>query len=170
MAVARGAHIDGARLGAYALGTALVALVGVVAGLGAVALSAALQGCAALTASSPWLCWLLPLGGLATVGLYRMLRVPWFFSTNTVVSAVGEGRAVPLGLAPAILFGTCLTDLFGGSVGKEAAALQLGGSLASGVASGVERRMRRAGAALALLGEERTGTYVLCGMAAAFSA
>lgn len=169
-AVARGAHIDAARLGAYALGTALVALVGVVAGLGAVALSAALQGCAALTASFPWLCWLLPLGGLATVGLYRMLRVPWFFSTNTVVSAVGEGRAVPLGLAPAILFGTCLTDLFGGSVGKEAAALQLGGSLASGVASGVERRMRRSGAALALLGEDRAGTYVLCGMAAAFSA
>ncbi len=99
-----------------------------------------------------------------------MLRVPWYFSTNTVVSAVGEDRAVPLGLAPAILLGTCLTDLFGGSVGKEAAALQLGGSLASGVAGAVERRMRRAGAALALLGEDRAGTFVLCGMAAAFSA
>lgn len=78
-----------------------------------------------------WLVWLLPLGGLAAVGLYRLLRMRNNRGTNEIIDAVVHRRPIAPQVAPAIFLSTAITHLFGGSAGREGAALQLGGSVAS---------------------------------------
>lgn len=86
---------------------------------------------------------LLPAVGLATYLYYRLLDVPFGTATASVIESVrqavareGEGEAcdgdsVPPALIPIIFLGTCITILCGGSVGKEAGALQMSMSAAS---------------------------------------
>ena len=78
-----------------------------------------------------WLIFLLPLGGLATVIIYRHPKMRGNKGTNEVIEAVLDGHPVTLQVAPSIFLATALTHLFGGSAGREGAALQLGGSAAS---------------------------------------
>lgn len=77
-----------------------------------------------------WLLFLLPFGGIASVAVYKLCKTTGI-GTNHVFESVREEQKVPAALAPAIFTGTILTHLFGGSAGREGAALQLGGSVAS---------------------------------------
>ncbi|MBO5937016.1 MAG: chloride channel protein [Clostridia bacterium] len=77
-----------------------------------------------------WLIYLLPLGGVAIALLYHLLKVE-HKGTNDVFEAVRSEEKVPYRLAPAIAIGAGITHLLGGSAGKEGAALQLGGSVAT---------------------------------------
>lgn len=143
------------------------ALIGLATGLGSVILSAAVLWAADLLGAYPALGWTLPLGGLVTYAAYRMLRVSWTYDTNRVVAAAKNSQTVNPVLAPAIVLGTAATNLCGGSVGKEAATLQMGGALGSGIGHSVRVRARLD----AVLGaDDCEGTFVLCGMAGAFSA
>ena len=78
-----------------------------------------------------WLLFLLPVGGLLTVGLYQFLFRGRNRGTNEIIDAVLNGKPVNPLVAPAIFVATCITHLFGGSAGREGAALQIGGSVAS---------------------------------------
>ena len=78
-----------------------------------------------------WLIFLLPLGGLLTVALYRLLGMQGNRGTNEIIDATLDGHAVSPMVAPSIFLATAITHLFGGSAGREGAALQLGGSTAS---------------------------------------
>ena len=80
--------------------------------------------------NNEWLLYLLPLGGVIIALIYRILKVE-HYGTNQVFEAVRSEKQVPFALAPAITLGAGLTHLLGGSAGKEGAALQLGGSIAS---------------------------------------
>ena len=100
-----------------------LAALGVVVGALTVALDFAVDGAAAVFGTCGWLGWLLPVAGFAAFGAYRALRLDFSWSTAQVMEAVRDGRPVPAPLAPAIIVGTSLTVLCGGSVGKEAAAL-----------------------------------------------
>ena len=137
-------------------------LIGAVGGAAAAILTLACSLAMRLFSSFPWLSWLLPLAGLLTVGLYHVLGISWRATTNTVINAARHDELVRGGLAPAILGGTFLTLLGGGSVGKEAAALQLGGSLGSVLS---ERGLRWLGRDVPL----SRGLAVRCGMAGAFA-
>ncbi|WP_172623338.1 chloride channel protein [Arabiibacter massiliensis] len=149
-----------ARIGAAARWTAAAAFVGVAVGALTVALGWAVEASvAAFFDAQDVLKWLLPLSGAATFGLYRLLRLDFSLGTADVIEAARASRPVPLALAPGIFAGTCLTLLCGGSVGKEAAALQLGGSVSSHV-----------GRFFGLGSEDCRQTLVMCGMAAALSA
>lgn len=97
---------------------ALVVL-GALVGLLTVALSVAVDGGASLFAERPQLVWLLPVAGLCSYGAYRAVGLDFSWSTARVMEAVRDGRSVPPLLAPAIIVGTALTVLCGGSVGKE---------------------------------------------------
>jgi H+/Cl- antiporter ClcA len=78
-----------------------------------------------------WLLWLLPLGGLLTVGIYHVCKLRGNRGTNEIIDAVlDEGSMNPL-IAPVIFLSTAITHLFGGSAGREGAALQLGSATAS---------------------------------------
>ena len=101
---------------------------------------------------------LLPLLAAATVLLYRVLSLPPDIATVTVVDESRKGRFVSWKIAPAILLGTAATLVGGGSVGKEAAALQMG----AGISSALSRFVGT--------DEDEARVFALCGMAAAFSA
>ena len=81
-----------------------------------------------------WLVWLLPLGGLLTVGLYRILKLRKNRGTNEIIDAILNNDPVKATVAPAIFLATATTHLLGGSAGREGAALQLGGSIGSWIA------------------------------------
>ena len=80
--------------------------------------------------ANDWLLYLLPLGGIVIALIYRILKVE-HQGTNQVFEAVRSEKQVPFSLAPAITLGAGITHLLGGSAGKEGAALQLGGSIAT---------------------------------------
>lgn len=77
-----------------------------------------------------WLIYLLPVAGVVIAALYHPFRKKGVLNTNRILSSVESDESVPLILSPLIFLGTVLTHLFGGSSGREGAALQLGGSLA----------------------------------------
>lgn len=111
----------------------------------------------ALRARNGWLLFVLPVLGLASVGIYKLCRVATM-STNQVFESVRTEKQVPVLLAPAVFIGSVLTHLGGGSAGREGAALQLGGSIATGL--GKVLRLK----------EKSRHILVLCGMGAFFSA
>ncbi len=76
-----------------------------------------------------WLIFLLPVAGLFITLLYHPFRGKGKLNTNRVLDAVETDERVPFTLSPLIFVSTLITHLFGGSVGREGAALQLGGSL-----------------------------------------
>lgn len=106
----------------------------------------------------PWLIFFLPIAGLFIVGAYHLMRNEKDTGTNLVLSAIHSGESIPLKMAPLIFISTVLTHLFGGSAGREGAALQLGGSIGNSLG-----RVFR-------FDEKDQHIMIMCGMSAAFSA
>lgn len=104
-----------------------------------------------------WVLYLMPVGGLAIVGLYRLTKTEGK-GTNDVIASVHFGEQVPGLLVPVIFVSTVITHLCGGSAGREGAALQIGGGL--GYEAGK----------LLHLGEKDLPLATLCGMSGVFSA
>lgn len=107
---------------------------------------------------NPWLISLLPVGGILIVGAYRLLHDERDTGTNLVLSAIHSGDELPLRMAPLIFISTLITHLFGGSAGREGAALQMGGSIGWNVGK------------LLHLSDYVRRTATISGMAAFFSA
>ena len=82
-----------------------------------------------------WPIFLLPVGGLLTVLIYKHPKMRGNKGTNEMIEAALDGHPVSPMVAPSIFLATALTHLFGGSGGREGAALQLGGSAASFLAN-----------------------------------
>ena len=91
----------------------------------------ALHFVTAVRGAYPWLIWLLPAGGLLSVGIYHVSKMDRNRGTNEIIDAILNGEKVNPLIAPVIFLATSITHLFGGSAGREGAALQLGGSVAS---------------------------------------
>ncbi len=104
-----------------------------------------------------WVLYLLPLAGLAVVGLYRLSKTEGK-GTNDIIDSVHFGAEIPVLLVPVIFLSTILTHLGGGSAGREGAALQIGG----GIGHRVGRLLRLGGKDLPLA--------TLCGMSGVFAA
>ena len=104
-----------------------------------------------------WLILLLPVAGLLSVGLYHITGLRKNRGTNEIIDAVLNGEPVKALIAPVIFLATSITHLFGGSAGREGAALQLGGSIAS-----------KLGKLLKLNENERT-VMTMAGMSAMFA-
>lgn len=106
-------------------------LMGVLGGLLGAGFHHALHFVTHLRAEHNWLIFLLPLGGLLSVTIYRLFRQQKNRGTNQIIDAVLNGEEVSPLVAPTIFLATATTHLFGGSAGREGAALQLGGAAAS---------------------------------------
>ncbi len=106
----------------------------------------------------PEVLWLLPFSGLLIVFLYHITDTRTPRGTNLVIEAVRSEDRIPAKMAPLIFASTVVTHLFGGSSGREGAALQLGGSLGHMVGDIFKTR------------ESKKHILVMCGMSAAFSA
>ena len=106
----------------------------------------------------PWMLYLLPLAGVAIVFLYGIFQYKNDKGTNMVLSTIHAETELPFKMAPLIFISTILTHLFGGSAGREGAALQLGGSIGNQLG----RWFR--------FDEKDRRIVVMCGMSAAFAA
>ncbi len=106
----------------------LATAAGVSCGLVGTAFHVAVETVTELRGEYPWLLYLLPLAGLAIVGLYKLLGTEGQ-GTNDIFNEVHDGGNISILLVPAIFLGTVLTHLCGGSAGREGAAIQMGGSL-----------------------------------------
>ena len=133
-------------------------LSGIIIGLAGTAFYFCMNYASDLRGAFPWLIFLLPAGGLAIVGLYHLFQNQKDPGTNLVLSAVHSGDHIPIRMAPLIFASTVLTHLFGGSAGREGAALQIGGSLGNGIGR------------LFHFNEKEQKVLIMCGMSAAFSA
>ena len=136
----------------------LAALVGCVVGPFGAMFGLALNKATALRTADPRLIYLLPLGGLVIVFLYQHFDPDGGGSTNQIFVAVREHKPLSLRTAPLIFVATVITHLFGGSSGREGAALLLGGSLSGQIG----RRLQ--------LEARDCRLMTMCGMAGAFSA
>ena len=113
---------------------ALSAGVGAIGGLIGAAFFHVLAFSVGLRQEHSWLIYLLPVGGLVTVGLYKLFRLTGNRGTNEIIEAVLDDKDVSPLVAPAMFIATTMTQLFGGSSGREGAALQIGASQASALA------------------------------------
>lgn len=132
-------------------------LMGVIGGAVGALFSHTLELAGELRGEHGWLIYLLPVGGLAIAGLYALCKLSGA-NTNTVFETVRDEKQVPFLLAPAVFLGTVITHLFGGSAGREGAALQIGGSIASLLGKIIK------------IDEHRRHILTMCGMSALFSA
>lgn len=137
----------------------LIALItGAVCGLTGVLFHFAVDKAGEAFSRNGFLIFLLPAAGAAIAALYRGARVPLGTGTDRVFKATRSKEKIPAAVAPLIFVSSFLTHLFGGSSGREGAALQLGGSLAC------------VGARFLRMDEDEAHVIELCGMGAVFSA
>ena len=131
--------------------------IGVMGGLLGSAFHYALHFVTEVREHHTWVIFLLPLGGLLSVGIYRLCKMQGNRGTNEIIDAILENKQVNPLIAPVIFLASSITHLFGGSAGREGAALQLGGSTASFVAK-----------LLKMKENERT-VLIMSGMSAVFA-
>ena len=104
------------------------AIIGILGGaIGAVFVHA-LSFVTDLREASPWLVLLLPLGAVATAALYRLCHMQDHGGANEIIGCVANKGNIRTLAAPLIFISSTITHLFGGSAGREGAALQLGGA------------------------------------------
>lgn len=106
----------------------------------------------------PSILYFLPLAGCFIVFLYSLFHYKNDKGTNLVLSTIHAESEIPFKMAPLIFISTITTHLFGGSAGREGAALQLGGSIGNQLGRWMH------------LDENDTRVIIMCGMSAAFSA
>ncbi|KUP21129.1 voltage-gated chloride channel family protein [Paenibacillus sp. DMB5] len=105
--------------------------VGVLAGTASAFFLKSLDYVTGVRMANPWLLFLLPLGGALVSYLYSKYGGSSSKGNNLILEQIQtDSEAVPLRMAPLVLFGTLVTHLFGGSAGREGTAVQMGGSLA----------------------------------------
>lgn len=105
-----------------------------------------------------WIIFMLPIGGIVIISIYKLLKLDNNVGTNLVIESIRTDGKVPFAMAPLIFISTVITHLFGGSAGREGAALQLGGSIGSQIGN------------ILKLDEKDMHLITLCGMSGVFSA
>jgi len=91
----------------------------------------ALDWATATRGQHPWLLALLPLAGFAVGWLYLRFGQQVEAGNNLLIDEIHDPKkVVPLRMAPLVLGASVVSHLFGASVGREGAAVQMGGALA----------------------------------------
>ncbi len=111
-----------------------------------------------LRAEHNFLLYLLPVGGLLIAGMYQLSSKKGKIDTNRVIESIREEKDIPLVMIPLIYVSTIITHMFGGSAGREGAALQLGGSIGYNMGR------------LLKIDRKSMHIIIMAGMAAVFSA
>ena len=147
---------DGLKFGLTWIAIALV--LGSVCGMVGAAFHHAIDYVTELREHNDFVVYLMPLGGVLIVFLYRIAGLKYEPGTNTILQSVRQQERVPVKLAPAIFLTTVITHLVGGSSGREGAALQIGGSIATAFGR------------IAKVDKKQMSILVMCGMSAVFAA
>lgn len=138
--------------------TFISAISGVTIGLAGTLFGLGIQKATAFWKSHSWTLYLLPLVGLLIVWLYRFAHEEKNRGTDMVLDSISSTEEVTPATAPLIFISTLLGHLATASVGREGAALQLGGSLGNLIGKAFR------------LDEKDRKIAIMCGMSAGFSA
>lgn len=133
------------------------AVTGLICGLVGTAFNLTVGFATEFRQENPWMVLLLPLGGVLIALLYRATHMEGK-GTNGIIDSIHDGDKVPLLLVPVIFVSTAITHLFGGSAGREGAALQIGGGIGCHIGK------------LLHLDDKDMRIVTLCGMSAVFAA
>jgi H+/Cl- antiporter ClcA len=126
-------HISAARHALKWLPLSLA--IGIPAGLASAVLLRSLDYVTNQRLVNPWLLYLLPLAGAIVGWAYHRYGRDSHRGHNLLLEQIHEpGVGVPRRMAPFVFVGTIITHLFGGSAGREGTAVQMGGSMAGGIA------------------------------------
>ena len=106
----------------------------------------------------PQFLYLLPFGAMVIIAAYKYIGRSAAGGTNLVLLAIQKDEDIPLRMAPLIFIATTISHLAGASVGREGAALQLGGSIGGYISKGLK------------LNDTDKKTLIMTGMSSAFSA
>lgn len=104
-------------------------VIGILGGLVGTAFHKCIDFVTELRSTNGYIVCFLPFAGLLIAFLYKKCGAESGMDTNRVIKAVKNEADVPLIMLPLIFVGTVLSHFFGASVGREGAALQLGGSI-----------------------------------------
>lgn len=102
--------------------------------------------------------YLMPVGGLLIVLIYKLMGISNDRGTNLVLLAVSENEKMSIKNAVSIFLASVITHFCGGSSGREGASLQIGASVGSALGRALK------------LSEEDKKILTMCGMSAMFSA
>ena len=108
--------------------------------------------------SHSWVLFLLPVGAVLIRLMYHIARYDNDGGTNLVLSAIHSGDNIPKRMAGLIFVSTIFSHFVGASVGREGAALQLGGSIGNFIGK------------LFKFNDTEKKTMIMVGMSAVFSA
>ena len=108
--------------------------------------------------SHGWVLFLLPFGAVLIRFLYHLARYDNDGGTNLVLSAIQSDDNIPKRMSGLIFISTIFSHFVGASVGREGAALQLGGSIGNSVGK------------LFRFNDTEKKTMIMVGMSAVFSA
>ena len=144
---------------------AFAVVAGILGALASISLCLVVNGVYSLFLAHRFLLFLLPITGIISLVVYRLCALPLTLSTEQVVAQIQNNRPVSGKLFLAILLGTGLTIVGGGSVGKEAASLQIGASLGQ-----ISAKPFKLQSLYKNRQRDCTGFAAACGMASCFSA
>ncbi len=157
--------VQGAREGRVArvaeMGSGVVAdiaagaMVGAAAGVGSLVFLRSLTWATAQRLQSPWLLWLLPVAGLILGSIHARVSGDANRGTNLVLDdahGVDVGAGPPLRMTFLGLVAVTITHLFGGSGGREGAAVQIAAGLTAPMRRVIPSLSRRRLAIAALAG------------------
>lgn len=135
----------------------IAVFLGIVIGLLSVLFHYSIDIATEIRQERPYLLYLLPLGGVFIVFLYKLFKAEGHKGTDFVIASVRENDTVTPETSVLIFLSTVVTHLFGGSSGREGAALQLGSSVADMIGKKLN------------LDKKDISLITICGMATAFA-
>lgn len=136
----------------------IAVILGLFVGLVGVGFHYCLSSAAKFRAAHEWLIFFLPLAGLFIILCYKTFGMYNDKGTNLVLMAVRDNEPMTAKTVLLIFSGTVLTHLFGGSAGREGAALQIGGTIGSLFGKIIK------------LDDKDERVITMCGMSAGFAA
>ena len=109
--------------------TFISVLIGILCGLVGVLFHFTIDHAAELFAKHTYILYFLPVGGVLLVLLYRLFHSAGRLDTDRVIESIHRDEKVPAVMVPLIFISTAISHFLGASVGREGAALQLGGGI-----------------------------------------
>ncbi len=108
----------------------LIALVvGIIGGVVGTVFHKCLDFVTGFRMQNPYITYFMPLGVVAIIAMYHTFCNKGKLDTNLIITSVRKEEKIPFIIVPFIFLGTTITQFFGGSAGREGAALQLGGGI-----------------------------------------
>lgn len=136
----------------------IAVIIGLLVGFVGIAFHHLLEYATEVREENSWLILLLPFGGIIIALSYKLLGMSKDKGTNSVLIAVRNNDELNIKSMFLIFGSTIITHLFGGSSGREGAALQIGGCLSAHLGNIIK------------LDEKDERIITMCGMSAGFAA